>query len=106
MIKLIILLNKRSDITQQQFLSHWRDTHKPIVTQLPGLRRYVQSRPCQANLPFPSAFDGVAELWFDSVEAMEQAMSSPQEKVAKEDAHKFINLDTSSMLVVSELTPE
>ena len=104
MIRLIIQLGPKAGISEQQFFDHWRQVHKPLVEALPGIRRYVQSRACEANMPFPSGAAAVAELWFDSVEALQAAWRSPQEQLAKADAETFIDVASLSMTVVSELS--
>ena len=102
MIKLIILLRPKAGIPEQQFFDHWRTVHKPLVEQLPGIRRYRQSRAHDADMPFASRCAAVAELWFDSVEALQAAWRSPQEQAAKADAETFIDVDSLSTIVVSE----
>lgn len=103
MIKLIILLGPKAGIPEQQFFDHWQKVHKPLVEQLPGIRRYRQSRAHDAGMPFASGCAAVAELWFDSVEALQAAWRSPQELAAKADAETFIDVNSLSMIVVSEV---
>ena len=59
------------------------------MAQLPGLRRLVVNR----TQPDPSgalaAWDAIAEDWFDSHEAMQAALASPQGQSVNADAATF-----------------
>lgn len=103
MIRLIILLGPKVGISEPQFFEHWQKVHKALVEQLPGIRRYRQSRAHEAGMPFGSHRAAVAELWFDSVEALQVAWRSPQEHAARTDAETFIDVNSLSMTVVSEV---
>jgi uncharacterized protein (TIGR02118 family) len=46
--------------------------------------------------------DGVGELWFDSDEAMQQALSSPEMGAAVEDAKRFLDMEKTGMIMVEE----
>ena len=52
------------------------------------------------------AFDGVAEVWWDSREALTAAVSSPEGQAAGdellEDERKFIDLARSSLFLTEE----
>lgn len=90
MVKLVALLKRKEGLTREAFAEWWITHHAPIAKQLPGLRGY------RINLTMPSEdepmFDGTAELWFDSVEAMEAAFASPIGVKAGEDADAHTRL--------------
>lgn len=90
MVKLVALLKRKEGLSREAFAKWWITDHAPIAKQLPGLRGY------RINLTMPSEeepmFDGTAELWFDSVEAMEAAFSSPIGVRAGEDADAHTRL--------------
>lgn len=70
MLKVFALIPSRSDISVEQFHSHWRDVHGPLATRITTLRGYVQShsvREGPTGLP-RAAYRGVAEVWFDDLE--------------------------------------
>lgn len=106
MVKLLILLRKRADLTDAAFRGHWRDTHAPIVWSLPGIRNYVQFVPGEGAYPFAADYQGVAELWFDDEAALRSAMSSPEDAAAREDTAYFADIANSVMMVVREFEPE
>ncbi len=89
MIKFVMCLTRRSDLTRAQFQDYWRDQHGPYFMQNAGIMRakkYVQSftvdtplndglRESRGMLP---EYDGVAEVWFESEQDLMAGMSSPE----------------------------
>jgi uncharacterized protein (TIGR02118 family) len=95
MIKSISLLVRRPEISHEEFVRHWVEIHAPLAHAVPRLRRYVQShivaertRPDIESLDL--AIDGIAELWYDSLEDMQFANASPHAKRLHEDGATFI----------------
>ena len=41
MVKLVFMLHKHPDLTEEAFLSYWNDTHAPLAAKVPGLCNYV-----------------------------------------------------------------
>ncbi|MEM9705377.1 MAG: EthD domain-containing protein [Pseudomonadota bacterium] len=80
MIKLVYLIKKRQDLTDAAFETYWRESHARLVEELaPTLRamRYAMSRrldtvcnACVSNARDlgSSDYDGVIEIWWDSLE--------------------------------------
>jgi uncharacterized protein (TIGR02118 family) len=117
MVKLIFCLRRRPDISEEEFHRYWRHEHGPLVTRHAaalGIRRYVQlhtvSGPVNAMLAAsrrgPEAYDGVAELWFDSTEALaSSAVTDEGVAAAAELAHdeeRFIDHARSPLFVAEE----
>jgi uncharacterized protein (TIGR02118 family) len=86
MVKAISLLTKADDLSHEEFKSYWENTHIPIVKEMPRLQRYLVSMRIDAE---EGAYDGVAELYFDTVDDMEYAFSSPEGQRAVKDGEKF-----------------
>jgi uncharacterized protein (TIGR02118 family) len=63
--KVIALITKSAGLTRAEFLHAWQVEHPPYVWALPGVRRYVQNPAVEGYRDW--AYDGAAELWFDSV---------------------------------------
>ena len=70
MVKVIILLPRRADMSPEAFKQHMRETHLPLVTKLPGLRRLVLNWVLPDPNQPPPAYDAVSEDWFDDPAAM------------------------------------
>ena len=103
MTKAVFVLHKRPGMGRDEFRRYWRDVHGPIAAKLPGLRKYSQNHslpdPSQANLPC----DGIAELWFDSAEALQAALDSPEVAATMADIPNFLDPDRVGMMVVDEV---
>src|SRR5229473_2986644 len=76
----------------EDFRKYWLEVHGPLALKLPGLRRYVQSHLIdEAYLYANPRFDGVAQLWFDSIEAFAAAFASPAGNDLLADGRLFID---------------
>ena len=78
MVKVIVLLPRRADMSREDFQQHLRETQLPLVTRLPGLRRLVVNWVLPDPNEPPPAYDAVAEDWFDDPAAMCAALASPE----------------------------
>jgi hypothetical protein len=88
MIKMVVEVWKRPDMTDAQFRERWLGAHGALVREhgpAMGFVRYIQSHkiPAPAIESFASergwkpAPDGITEVWWDSEDAMNAAMGSP-----------------------------
>jgi len=103
LIKGVYQLKKRDGMTVEEFRKYWIEVHGDLGSKLPGLRRYVQSHLIdEAYLYARPHFDGVAQLWFDSVDAMRAAFDSPQGKALAADGPKFTDMAALRMFVAQE----
>lgn len=80
---------------------YWRDVHGPIVTRIPGLRRYVQHHAVEGYREQP-AFAGWVEFWFDSREDLERAADSPEWKAATADSETFLDMSRTMTSLIEE----
>lgn len=78
MIKAIILLTRRDDMTRAEFANWWLGEHAPLAVQLPGVRRIVFNLVDDGgdDAGDTNAPDGISELWFDSEADLEAAYAS------------------------------
>ena len=102
MLKLMVFIRKRGDLSEEAFERHLRDTHAPLVARLPGLRRLVLNRVLPDPTGAPPAWDLVAEDWFDGPEAMQAALASPEGRAVQADAPNFLDTSKLQCLVVRE----
>ena len=109
MIKLTILVTRNPTISEPEFRDYWLNHHAPFLLGLKEFRaharRYVQQHPIDPqplNIPIAS-FDGIAELWYDSVEELNQALSLDiYRTIIAEDEKKFSDRDKMVMIVTEE----
>jgi uncharacterized protein (TIGR02118 family) len=108
MIKCVALLKRKPGLTREEFAHRWVYEHTKLSSQLPDCRGYrinvaIQHQPEGDGIE--PLYDGTAELWWDSVEAMEASFASDIGKVAGADADQFcevrIHIYTEEHFVVS-----
>jgi uncharacterized protein (TIGR02118 family) len=102
-IKLVYGIARRREMTLEEFSRYWREVHGPIGRRIPGLRRLVQSH----RVPYPSdmappQFDGIAELWFDDMAALEAARRSPEWQASSADEANFIDPTRTALFLAEE----
>jgi uncharacterized protein (TIGR02118 family) len=117
MVKLVFCLTRREGMSREAFQTYWRETHAPLVrshAELLGIRRYVQvhtmtnpvNNALQVSRHGPDAYDGVAEIWWDSVVAMAAAATTDAGSAASwellEDERRFIDLERSPLFFGEE----
>ena len=114
MFKLVFCLHRRPELSREAFQTYWRDTHAPLVKAAKdalGIRRYVQEHTFDSDLAAGAAnargipageghdYDGVAELWFDSEEALARIIATPEAQkhgaILAEDEARFIDFSRS-----------
>lgn len=100
MLKQITFFRKRPDIDKQAFLEYWRTRHANIVCELPRLRRYVQNA---STMP-GAALDGIAEVWFDGIEAMRANAGHPALTRIRADERNFIDVDSMASIIAEPET--
>ena len=117
MIKLTFCLRRRPELSREAFFDYWLNKHGPLVEshrQALRIRRYVQLHSREFELAeqlravrgAPEPFDGVAELWFDSIEDLTSRGDDPAARRAGrelvEDERKFIDLARSPLWLSEE----
>jgi uncharacterized protein (TIGR02118 family) len=74
-----------------------------MMQQIPGLRGYVQNR----ALPDPQGneppYDGFGELFFDSLEAMQEGLASPEGEATLADIPNFCDTQKLVRVLVEEV---
>ncbi|ASP35716.1 EthD domain-containing protein [Labrenzia sp. VG12] len=117
MIKLIMCLHRRSDLTREEFLDYWQNKHGPFFMEnapVMRARKYVQDQTLSSPMNdafrqsrgMAEEFDGVAEVWFESEEDLMEAMSAAEgqalaEALLKDEAN-FIDHARSCAFLVRE----
>jgi uncharacterized protein (TIGR02118 family) len=114
MIRLVFLLRRKPEFSREEFQSYWLGTHGPLVAGFAdalNLRRYVQNHTLDSPLnqamnrarggAMEAEYDGVAELWWDSAEALDEATASAAGMEAGAallaDESRFIDLPNSPL---------
>jgi uncharacterized protein (TIGR02118 family) len=79
---LILLAARPPDWTHERFIAWWRGEHAELTVRLPGLKRWLHTEVEGALEPRSEGWDGVSILGFDSREALDAALASPEWKAA------------------------
>lgn len=99
MLKVIISLTRREDMSHEEFKSYYFDEHAPIAEDIANLERYTVSL---ALDPGDSEYDAVAELYFEDADAMREGMSSDAAEAALEDVPNFADPDAGFDMATEE----
>jgi uncharacterized protein (TIGR02118 family) len=114
MVKLTFCLHRLPSLSRDEFQRYWRERHAPLVARHAAtlrIRRYVQTHALPEGDPVngalrasrggPGDYDGVAELWWDSLDDLAAATASDAGRTASlellEDERRFIDLARSPL---------
>ena len=86
MVKLIALY--KTPENPAEFDEHYKNIHTPLVQKMPGLRKLEVSRITGAPIGEPKHYL-MAEMYFDSQDALNASMASPEGKAAARDLMGF-----------------
>ncbi|MCB1668183.1 MAG: EthD domain-containing protein [Porticoccaceae bacterium] len=117
MIKMVVDVWKKPEMTDEQFKRRWLVEHGTLVKEharAMGFVKYIQSH----KIPSPEieAFaaergwqrpaDGLTEVWWESMDAMQAAMSSSEGQKAsailQQDEEQFIDVKKISAYLAEE----
>ena len=110
MIKLIVAVRKRPDMSVEAFQDHWAKRHAELVRSCPATTKYVRKYVQCHTLPEEYAngdvaFDGTAELWFDSVADKDAFFNDPDYlRDVNPDEENFADMMQTVFFVTTEAT--
>jgi uncharacterized protein (TIGR02118 family) len=109
MYKHVALLVRQDDMSHSEFVEYWQTTHTPIARDIEGVVRYNQVLPAD---PENAEFDGIAELYFESLDDLHAALGSPGSRDydptrevaarAREDVDNFLAIDERPRFIGEE----
>ncbi|MEM9080540.1 MAG: EthD domain-containing protein [Verrucomicrobiota bacterium] len=110
-------MRKHPELSDEEFYRYWRENHGPLVksfAEAMGAKRYVQSHTLDTVVNevgrqvrgMRQAYDGITEVWFESVEALEAMLQTEEGKAANkaliEDEARFCDLKECSVFLTEE----
>lgn len=110
MIKIVFCLHRLPSLSVMEFQRYWHDVHGPLVhkhRKVLRIARYVQfhsdlgplADKLRAFRGSPEPYDGIAEIWYESREALESLGSDAEARAAsrelREDEKRFVDLARS-----------
>ena len=121
MIKFVMCVRRRSDLTRDQFHDYWLNQHGPLFSRFAATYRavrYVQSHTLATPLneavrrargmgvADDAEFDGVGEIWWRSEQDFIAAISSPEgqrlRQVFLDDEARFVDAARSTAFFTRE----
>jgi uncharacterized protein (TIGR02118 family) len=108
MIKLIVVVKRNAAMSPAQFHDYWRTEHARKVRSIPAcaryIRRYVQAHTLDSEYATGEpAYDGTAELWFDTVADKDAFYSDPDYlAVVAPDERVFADMEQTRFLLTRE----
>jgi len=120
MIRLVHMLRRAPGLSWQDFAASWRDANGPLIASFQtdlDIVRYLQVHPDPADQGLDAAaakarggmlpsFDGIAEYWWKSEEALRAALSTAEGRFAAEQLvaseNRFVDLPASPLWFATE----
>lgn len=117
MIKLVMCVCRRPELSRQQFQDYWLTIHGPLLKKFAAtykVVRYVQShtidtplnKAVQDSRGISQEYDGIAELWWNSEAEFIDAISSAEGKKLRtlflDDEAKFLDFAKSAAFFTTE----
>jgi uncharacterized protein (TIGR02118 family) len=103
LVKGVWRMRRKPGISLAEFRKHWLEIHGVIAQKIPGVRRYVQSHTIDEAYVFAEPrWDGVAQLWWDSPQALTDALKTPEFAEDMRDGQEFIDGKTISFFLAQE----
>jgi uncharacterized protein (TIGR02118 family) len=86
-----VLVKRREGLPLAEFRERSLGEHGELVLQLPGLRRYLQCHTRDGYYAIgESLLDAAYQMWFDDIDALNSAFSSPEYQRVHEDMQTFV----------------
>lgn len=109
MYKHVALLVRKPDMSHEAFVDHWQTTHTPIAREIEGVVKYTTVLPAD---PEAAEFDGIAELYFEDLDALHDALGSEgsrdydpakgKAREARDDVDDFLAVEERPRLIGEE----
>jgi uncharacterized protein (TIGR02118 family) len=110
MVKLFALLRRREGMSRDEFVTHWRNHHGPLIASEPTLARHIRRYEQHVRhrpdlLSGTEDCDGVAVQWFDSIDDFVGFMSEPKyAELIAVDERRFLDMEKVEFIITEEPT--
>jgi uncharacterized protein (TIGR02118 family) len=117
-VKMIFCIRRLPGLDPAEFSRYWRYEHAALFADHAvtlRAKRYTQSHrtleglndALRAHRTAPDGYDGVAEVWFDNIDDLKAALSTPAARAAGEvlivDERRFIDHAASPIWIADEV---
>ncbi|MFC7045328.1 EthD domain-containing protein [Halobacteriaceae archaeon GCM10025711] len=110
MYKHVAMLVRKDGMSHEEFVDYWQTNHTPIARDIEGVVRYATVLPTD---PANAEFDGLAELYFEDLDALHAALGSEgsrdydpakgKAKEAREDVDNFLAIEDRPRFIGEEV---
>ncbi len=87
MVKVTVLYGHPEE--PEAFEEYYANEHLPLAAKIPNVQRFEAGRVSAADEESQPPYHRIAELWFESAEQMQEALSSPEGEAATGDILNF-----------------
>ena len=105
LVKAVLFFKRRKDLTREQFKEYWLTQHVKLEkenAEKKWVRKIVASFAVEdESLPEPP-FDGMVELYFDSMEDLIRDVQGEQNEIMYADEENFCDHSGERVVVVTE----
>jgi uncharacterized protein (TIGR02118 family) len=103
MVKVIIFIKRRADLSMEAFRRHYEEVHVPLSFEhLPLMRKHARNYVWRRATDPEPEYDCVTECWFDSWEDMKATgamLAGEKKEIIRQDEARFI---ASTRSIVAE----
>ena len=90
-------------MSREEFGRYWTTTHAEKAMRVPGMKRYVINlAPDLSGNGREMAYDGFAEVWFESEAAMRASAKAPELRAVLDDEPNLFDVTTRFNVIVEE----
>jgi uncharacterized protein (TIGR02118 family) len=109
MVKLFAFLHRSPELTFEEFVTHWRDHHGPLIAGTPALARHLvryEQHPRHRSddaLSGSEGLDGVAVQWMESMDDFVGFISAPEyAELIAPDEQRFLDMSKVRYVICEE----
>jgi uncharacterized protein (TIGR02118 family) len=101
--KMIFGAKRRAGMSREDFGRYWTTTHAQKAMRVPGMKRYVVNlAPDLSGSGREMAYDGFAEVWFESEAEMRASAKAPELRAVLDDEPNLFDISTRFSVIVEE----
>jgi len=96
MVKLVVAYGAPED--PAAFEAHYASRHRPLAEKIPGLQRFEAGKVLGTPDGSEAPYSFIAELWFESADALQAGMASDEGQAAAADVPTFASGGATLMI--------
>jgi uncharacterized protein (TIGR02118 family) len=105
LVKAVIFMKKRKDLTREEFKEYWLTQHSKLEkenVEKNWVRKIVANFVVHDDSMPEPPFDGMVELYFDSIEDMRKDVQGEQRKIMYADEENFCDHSEEQTVVITQ----